>query len=253
MSLAERTQARAELSLRQRLYGSYASSNVGLRTPTLKGLEHDTYYFRHHFLRHLPQDRSAKILDVGCGYGSLVYFLIRQGYRNVIGIDLSVEQVRIASSLGIANIVEGDMLQYLRGRVAELDVVFATDVLEHLNKDGLLEALDAIMSGLKPGGRLILQTANADGPFAGRYRYGDLTHELAFTAESIAQALRIAGFSNIEVYPIEPHVHGVKSGVRWALWRGIRALLVAYLAIETGMVRGHVLSQNLIAVASKPA
>jgi hypothetical protein len=41
--------------------------------------------------------------------------------------------------------------------------------------------------------------------------------------------------------------------VRWALWRGIRALLVAYLAVETGVVRGHILSQNLIAVASKPA
>ena len=34
---------------------------------------------------------------------------------------------------------------------------------------------------LKPGGRWILHTANAESPFYGRVRYGDITHEQAFT------------------------------------------------------------------------
>src|ERR1700731_308764 len=43
------------------------------------------------------------------------------------------------------------------------------------------------------------------------YRYGDLTHELAFTAGSISQALRSVGFGRIEVLPVERPIHGLRA------------------------------------------
>jgi hypothetical protein len=63
--------------------------------------------------------------------------------------------------------------------------------------------------------------------------------------------LRATGFTSVAVYPVEPTVHGAKSAVRWILWRVIRLLLTGYLMAESGVTRGHVLSQNLIAVAER--
>jgi 2-polyprenyl-3-methyl-5-hydroxy-6-metoxy-1,4-benzoquinol methylase len=237
---------------RQRLYDSYVSTHVGVAgVPTLESMDRNYAYFRKHLVPHLPADRSAALLDAGCGSGSVVRFLTRLGYRNVIGIDISQEQIELARTLGIRNVLCVDMTSYLRNHQAEFDAVFLLDVLEHLKKDEVIETLDSVAMGLKQGGRLIVQTANGDGPFTGRYRYGDFTHELAFTARSIGQVLRATGFSSVAVYPVEPAVHGAMSMIRWLLWRAIRALLTAYLMVESGVARGHILSQNLIAVAAR--
>ena len=37
--------------------------------------------FRKRFARHLPAERNARILDLGCGYGEFLCFLQRAGYR----------------------------------------------------------------------------------------------------------------------------------------------------------------------------
>jgi 2-polyprenyl-3-methyl-5-hydroxy-6-metoxy-1,4-benzoquinol methylase len=234
----------------RRLYDSYVSTHVGAtRLPTEASMDRSSTYFRQNFARHLPKDRSASLLDAGCGYGSLVRFLNDEGYVNVIGVDVSREQTGLAYKLGTENVVCADMTDYLNKHCAAFDGIFLVDVLEHLHKDQVLETLDAVAAALKPGGRLVIQTANGDGPFTGRYRYGDFTHELAFTARSIGQVLRATGFNAVAVYPVDPAVHGLKSAIRWLAWRAIRVLLTGYLMAESGVTRGHILSQNLIAVA----
>jgi cyclopropane fatty-acyl-phospholipid synthase-like methyltransferase len=208
-------------------------------------------HLRKHFLPHLPANRAAEILEIGCGYGLLVHYMQTVGYRNVRGIDVSAEQVALAASVGVNGVERAEMLDYLSKRTEALDVVIAVDVLEHIKKQDLLVLLDQVAKALRPNGRLIVQTLNGQSPFAGGYRYGDLTHELAFTSRSIGQALRLVGFSRVRVFPVEPAVHGLKSAIRLVLWRCIQLALVGYLAIEEGIGRGHIVSQNLIAVADK--
>lgn len=238
---------------RAALLEAYVSTHFGdVRDLSQAGLAREFPHFRQHFGRLLPADRRAAILDIGCGAGALVQFLRERGYANVTGVDASTEQVQAAARLGVAGIVHGDAGTYLRTRPAQFDVVFAIDVLEHLSRPELLSALVAARTALRPGGRIIIEAPNAAGPFGGRYRYGDLTHELAFTPASMTQALRAAGFADVTIRGIEPSVHGPVSAVRWVLWQGLRGLFAACLAIETGIWRGHVLSQNLIATASRP-
>jgi len=246
-----RTQADGLEAYRRRLYDSYFSSHYALiRTPGRLS-RGEKAHFDHHFKRHLPADHSARILDVGCGHGSLLLYLRGRGYHNVAGIDWSAEAVKLGRTSNL-DVVEASAEDYLRRRVAELDVVFAVDVIEHVMRSELLGLLDAVYGALKPGGKFVLQVPNADGPFSGRLRYGDLTHEQSFTADSIGQALRVCGFTEIEVWPVKPAVHGAASALRWFLWQAIRTFLAAYLAAETGVIRGHVLSQNLIATAVRP-
>jgi len=237
---------------RERLRDAYVSTHFGnIRRPNLAAIERGFPYVEHHFLPHLPADRTITILDAGCGYGALLHSLRQHGYRNAVGVDSSPEQIELARRLGIEGIHQADAADHLRASRGRYDVVFALDLLEHLEKPQLVDLVDSVATALRPGGKFIAQTANAGSPFAGRIRYGDLTHELAFTDKSIAQVLRLGGFETVSVHGVEPVVHDVKSALRFATWRCIRSLLVFYLAAETGVAGGHIVSQNLIAVGVK--
>jgi hypothetical protein len=91
-----------------------------------------------------------------------------------------------------------------------------------------------------------------ESPFGMRIRYGDLTHELAFTQSSLSQLLLSSGFSKVDCYEDQPIPHGVKSTIRWFLWKVIRSLLFSYIIVETGDIdRDAIFSQNFLAVAYK--
>lgn len=131
-------------------------------------------------------------------------------------------------------------------------MVIAFDVIEHFTRDELLPFVDEVHRVLKPGGRWIIHVPNGESPFFGSIRYGDMTHELAFTRTSLAQLLLASGFTEMRSFEVQPVVHGAKSALRWLLWRGFRSLLRLYIAAETGDAGGgHIFSQNLLAVAVK--
>ncbi len=69
---------------------------------------------------------------------------------------------------------------------------------------------------------------------------------------SISQMLFSSGFSKVQCFEDAPVPHGLKSAVRWMVWKVIRSLLRLYLAAETGdTARNAIFSQNLLAIAEK--
>jgi len=241
------------MDYRQRLFQHYVATHfAALREISTDACERHLSTFRAYFRRLLPEDKEAKILDIGCGYGPFLYFLRKEGYLNVYGVDISPEQVEAAQQLGIDNIYCEDLLPFLHEHPNAFACITAFDVVEHFPKGEVLSLLDAVHEALQPGGTFIMQSPNGASPFHGIIRYGDFTHELAFTRESVTQVLSITGFANVHVYPTGPVVHGVLSSVRWVIWHVIRLLFVLYLAAETGSVQGYILTANLIATAQKP-
>jgi SAM-dependent methyltransferase len=238
---------------RDRLYGRYVSARQTPPAPaTLDGLTPRRPHLRALVRRHFPDDRAAAILDLGCGHGALLHFAAEAGYRNLAGVDASPEQVAAAHRLGLSQVRQGDLMAALKALPdASQDVVVAFDVVEHLARDEALDMADEARRVLKPGGRWIIHAPNGCSPFCGAVRYGDLTHELAFTPQSLAQLALNAGFRSVACHEDAPVVHGVRSFARAALWRALRAALRFYLAVETGSARGAVLTQNLLAVAVK--
>ncbi|MEE3331772.1 MAG: class I SAM-dependent methyltransferase, partial [Myxococcota bacterium] len=147
---------------------------------------------------------------------------------------------------------QGDLLPSLKERPAEsLDAVLAFDVLEHFGRDELIPLVDAVHRVLRPGGRWLIHAPNGESPFFGSIRYGDLTHELAFTRLSLSQLMLASGFSSLDAFEDEPVVHGMKSAGRGAMWALLRAAMRIYTAAETGETSGHVFTRNLLAVAIK--
>lgn len=239
---------------RRRVYGGYVTMRDRPLAPdSVSGLRPRMPYFRRVIRRHFPGDRQAVILELGCGHGALLYALQRAGYCNVRGVDGSREQVAAARKLGIEAVDRGDILETLRGTAdRSLDVVVAFDVIEHFTKAEVIPLVDQVRRVLRPGGRWIIHVPNAEGPFGGRMRYGDFTHELAFTRNSLAQLLKSSGFSEVTCFEDRPVPHGVKSLTRAALWSLIRLGLLMFIAIESGDTdRRAIFSQNLLAVAVK--
>lgn len=238
---------------RERIYAEYRRASD--RTPATEaaGFLSRAPYLRAVIRKHLPEDRSASMLDLGCGTGALLYFVREAGYMNVAGVDRSPQQVAEAARLGIPGVTEGDLLETLRALPeASQDAVLAFDVIEHFTREELLALVDEVHRVLKPGGRWVIHTVNAEAPFFGRIRYGDLTHEMAFTTRSLAQLMLASGFRSVSSFEDVPTVHGVKSAVRHLAWRAIRLACRVYLAAETGETgRGAVFSQNFLAVVMK--
>ncbi|MGQ0663933.1 MAG: class I SAM-dependent methyltransferase [Pseudomonadota bacterium] len=238
---------------RERVYSRYLKAALSPPAPgDLAGLAPRRPLLAKLVADHFPADRAASILDLGCGHGALLHFAAEAGYTDLSGIDASPEQVAAAAGLGIEGVRQGDLFAALRELLdASRDAVVAFDVIEHLAKDELVDLADEVWRVLKPGGRWIVHAPNGASPFGGAVRYGDLTHELAFTPESLAQLVLASGFRSVEFFEDAPVAHGVKSFVRALVWRLIRQLLRFYLVVETGSAQHGVLTQNLLAVAVK--
>jgi SAM-dependent methyltransferase len=242
----------AKSDYRSRIYDYYVHSRLeSLAPPDTEAIRRGGVFLHRLIRRHFPPNRNAAVLDLGCGYGSLLYHARQAGYLNAVGVDRSPQQVAEAKRLAIDGVTEGDILEYLGSTPSGTqDVVLTFDVIEHFTRDELLPFVDEVYRVLKEGGRWIIHTPNGESPFSNRIRYGDLTHEQAFTRTSLGQLLLSSGFRSLECYEDAPVIHGVPSAVRFAVWKGIRAVLRLYLAAETGNSgRSAIFTQNLLAVA----
>jgi cyclopropane fatty-acyl-phospholipid synthase-like methyltransferase len=240
--------------LRSRIYGQYISARFDRSLPaTLEDVRRDSWSLHRVVQRHFPPQRDAAILDLGCGLGSLIDAARHAGYTRAVGVDRSREQVEQAARLGIEGVVEVDIIEFLaQTPSSSQDVVVTFDVIEHFTREELLPFVDEIHRVLKTGGRWIIHVPNGESPLSNRIRYGDFTHEQAYTQSSLAQLLLSSGFSSLKCYEDTPLVHGVASAARYVVWKVMRGMLRLYLMAETGNTgRTAIFTQNLLAVAIK--
>jgi 2-polyprenyl-3-methyl-5-hydroxy-6-metoxy-1,4-benzoquinol methylase len=232
-------------SMRDRLYESYASQHSGPGS-----VDATRIIYRRDIRPLLPPSSAGPVVDIGCGSGHLLRCLLGDGH-DATGIDISPEEVALAHAAGLRQVRHGDYAQLLRERPGEYAAVTATDLLEHLTKPEVLAAFDVVAAALRPGGRFVARVPNAVSPFGGHIRYGDFTHETWYTARSVRQLAAAAGLDIVAVIGCPPPAHGLASAIRATLWKPVSGLLKLALAVETGTLRGHIVTQNLTFVAVK--
>ena len=242
------------------LYETYVNTQIG----TLHRADTDEFesYARHYrkcLLPHLPASRGARILDLGCGMGHLLYFLEQEGFRNYLGIDIGAQQIACCRNAvtGRVELVD-DSAEYLRANTGAFDAIVCIDVLEHLDDEPLFDLARAAHTALRPGGRMIVGVPNAACVTTLMTRYSDLTHRRLLTEISLRQLFLNSGFDQIELHPLEKRV--VRSfrhrGAFWA-WR-IRERLVRWLLLELyqQLMEGavpEILTVNILGVATRTA
>ncbi len=137
---------------------------------------------------------GARILELGCGSGSLTYLLGQAGF-DAVGLEMAPAAIELARDRFGVEVVQGPL------EVAELtgsfDAVVAIDVLEHLPRP--LATLELCVGRLKEGGALFLQTPRYNDQGADWEMLLPREHLFLFTAESVERLLRVAGFATVEV------------------------------------------------------
>jgi 2-polyprenyl-3-methyl-5-hydroxy-6-metoxy-1,4-benzoquinol methylase len=239
---------------RSRIYHRYVENRqYPLAPSTIQELKARGPMLRKIISKHFPNDKSASILDIGCGHGAFIYFIREAGYTDVIGVDHSPEQVKSADRLGIKSISQSDLMETLNSLPGECkNVIISFDVIEHFTKTELLPFVDEVFRVLKKGGIWIIHTPNAESPFFSKVFFGDVTHETAFTRTSISQLLKSSGFNHVSCYEDTPVPHGLKSVIRFFLWKCIRGFLRFYLTVENHCGEKEcIFTQNFLTVAVK--
>jgi 2-polyprenyl-3-methyl-5-hydroxy-6-metoxy-1,4-benzoquinol methylase len=193
--------------------------------------------------------RDARILEIGCGAGGLLAYLARRGFSHARGIDISAEQVAVARARGVG-VDQADAFEFLACRGDEFEALIAVDVLEHFSREELLRLSQLLYSALRPGGRLLVQTANGAGLFPGQVVYGDLTHLTILTPESLAQLLTLFGFTGLQFLETGPVPLRLRGKVNLGLWRAVTTLASGVRQVETGK-RQAIWTENFICLARK--
>jgi 2-polyprenyl-3-methyl-5-hydroxy-6-metoxy-1,4-benzoquinol methylase len=149
----------------------------------------------------MPENTSASVLDIGCGWGFTLSALNEMGYRDSRGIDLDEGQARKCQAYGLTVERVSDSASYLAAHLEAFDVVIMFDLLEHLAIGQQIPFLRAVYKSLRPAGRAILTVPNASHPLAMRWRYIDHTHACSFTEHSLRFVLLNGGFDRVWIEP----------------------------------------------------
>jgi 2-polyprenyl-3-methyl-5-hydroxy-6-metoxy-1,4-benzoquinol methylase len=153
-------------------------------------------------LRYVGQRiRIGTAVDVGCGGGHLMQFLMQHG-MDVYGADqspISVEKVN-AQFAGMTHF-KGATVGTSDLPDAVADTVFMVEVVEHLDEAALTGALDEARRLLKPGGHLVLTTPNEENLDANKIMcpnclavFHQVQHVRSWSADALARRATVHGF-----------------------------------------------------------
>jgi cyclopropane-fatty-acyl-phospholipid synthase len=157
---------------------------------------------------------GMRLLDVGCGWGSLAIHAARRYGVDVVGISLSAEQVSLAqrrvAEAGLADRVTLRLQDYRAVEDGPFDAISSVGMAEHVGRVAMPTYVATLFGLLRPGGRLLNhaiawsagETRWDRDTFIARYVFPD--GELLSLAETIG-ALEAGGFEVLDVEALRPH------------------------------------------------
>jgi len=165
-------------------------------------------------------------LDIGCATGMLAAFLKEQGFEQVVGVDLSAELIEQARQNVEAEFHVADAGEFLK-RGWKYDVIFLLNIVEHIERDQLVEFMTAVYRSLNTGGFAIVRTPNMNNLLAAAHLADDLTHCTGLTEQSFRQLAQVAGFSKVhflDQFRMQNFKGKVKAILNWPIHKYLFAL-----------------------------
>jgi cyclopropane-fatty-acyl-phospholipid synthase len=120
-----------------------------------------------HIAAKLDLRPGARVLDIGCGWGSMALYLAQRHGAQVTGITLSQEQLRIArqraAERGLARQVEFRLEDY-RQVWGEFDAIVSIGMFEHVGRPQYPTFFRQAHRLLRPDGTMLLHTIGRSTP-----------------------------------------------------------------------------------------
>jgi SAM-dependent methyltransferase len=142
--------------------------------------------------RQLELSAGARILDIGCGTGATAAALLRFG--RVLGVDMSPLALACCARRGLTELMLGQA-ESLPLAAESVDLIVATDILEHLDDD--VAALAEFRRVLKPGGHAIVTVPAYERLWS---EHDDaLMHRRRYVAPVLRRRIAIAGLEPVRL------------------------------------------------------
>ncbi|MEU9116029.1 cyclopropane-fatty-acyl-phospholipid synthase family protein [Streptomyces sp. NPDC048483] len=166
--------------------------------------------------RKLGLKEGQRLLDVGCGWGSMVLHAAREYGVRAVGITLSEEQAAYArkrvAEAGLTDRVEIRVQDYREIHDEPFDAISSIGMAEHVGQARYAEYASTLHALLRPGGRLLNhQIARRPLPDEEAYRVDEFIDRYVFPDGELAPlgrttgALEDAGFEVRDVEAIREH------------------------------------------------
>jgi cyclopropane-fatty-acyl-phospholipid synthase len=157
---------------------------------------------------------GMRLLDVGCGWGSLALHAARRYGADVVGVTLSAEQAGEARQ----RVIDAELAERITVRIQDyrdvddgpFDAVSSIGMAEHVGSAGMAGYVAHLQRLLRPGARLLNhaiswsagETAGDDDTFTARYVFPD--GELLPLADTVG-AFQAGGFEVLDVETLRRH------------------------------------------------
>ncbi|MFB7918615.1 class I SAM-dependent methyltransferase [Streptomyces sp. NPDC056061] len=109
--------------------------------------------------RKLALKEGDRLLDIGCGWGSMALHAAREYGARVTGVTLSAEQAAYAgkrvADAGLSDLIEIRVQDYRDVRDGPYDAISSIGMAEHVGAVRFREYADDVYALLRPGGRLL--------------------------------------------------------------------------------------------------
>jgi cyclopropane-fatty-acyl-phospholipid synthase len=191
---------------------TYSCARFGSADATLEEAQSAKYEL---ICRKLGIDRrpDARLLDVGCGWGSMAIHAARHHHAQVVGVSLSREQVELArrrvDDAGLADRIEIRRQDYRDLGAEEFDAISSIGMFEHVGTAQMARYFETLRQLLAPTGRLLNHAISKPGgsvlgrrSFVGRYVFPD--GELLDVGQ-VVLAMQRAGFEVRDVESLREH------------------------------------------------
>lgn len=92
-------------------------------------------------------DKTAKILDVGCGFGQKIKFLNELGFKNVVGVEINKELASSAKNSGLNVFFLDEFEKFFSEQ--KFDLLFMSHIIEHFQYSELIPFLEGYFQKIK--------------------------------------------------------------------------------------------------------
>jgi cyclopropane-fatty-acyl-phospholipid synthase len=166
--------------------------------------------------RKLDLQPGQRLLDIGCGWGSMAIHAARNHGVRVVGVTLSEEQAKLArrrvAEAGLEDSVEIRLQDYREITDGPFDAISSIGMFEHVPRGQVGTYLESVRSLLRTGGRVVNHAIARPDPtadpqvsprsFMGRYIFPDATlHEVG----TVISASNLAGLEVRDVQSLREH------------------------------------------------
>jgi 2-polyprenyl-3-methyl-5-hydroxy-6-metoxy-1,4-benzoquinol methylase len=166
------------------------------------------------FFTFTETDQSMSVLDIGCGTGLFLRYLLHRGFTSVTGIDYDENLKGTLSDLEQAGcgIEFSEAEAYIDANlgVRYFDRIVLFDILEHIELDDCVRFLRKLHGVLNAGGKILIRVPNITSPWGIRMQFDSFDHVTIFSPGRLHE---LAAYSDLKIGSIAGQVTGKRRKV----------------------------------------